>query len=127
MSLPENPPPQTDPDRVEIPPTRGWKALGWAMETLGTLFLMAGSVSIIFVLSIVPLPAGTWLLTAMLLLGWMLAPIISGALLLYASIRLAGSTRGLSTWLVVAAAAAFVGLAWAAMTAAILLNPIAKG
>jgi hypothetical protein len=112
--------PETAPEDSDESPARGWKYLVGAMVILGILFLMCG-----FVLLAVASGGGRDqdAVSRLLLFGWAVIPILSGFLLLRASRQLVSPARGSGTFLVVAAASAFIGLAWAAITAALLLNP----
>jgi hypothetical protein len=59
----------------------------------------------------------------LLFLGWAVTPVVSGALLLRGADRLAKRPGGESaTFLVAVVAAAFVGLAWVAVTAALVFR-----
>jgi hypothetical protein len=123
MRLHEEPLPTADPDDRDRFPTRGWKYLVRAMAILGILFLMSGIVLLSVVIGV---GRDMDAVFRLLLFGWAAIPIFSGFLLLRASQQLASPARGSGTFLVVVAASTFVGLAWAAITAAIMLNPVVR-
>jgi hypothetical protein len=119
MKLPEEPL-GTDPDDTKQFPTRGWKYLARAMVILGILFLMCG---IVLLFAAGAAGRDSDAIFRLLLFGWAVVPILSGFLLLRASRQIASAARGSGTFLVVVAASTFIGLAWAAITAVLLLNP----
>jgi hypothetical protein len=117
------------------PPDSAWRHLrGW-MAVLGVLFMLFGGVSLSFTCCVggivwlfwdMRLPVGLLdgvALYGLLLVAWAVTPAGCGILLLRGADRLARRPPGESAvFLVVAAAAAFVGLAWVAVTTALLLG-----
>jgi hypothetical protein len=102
------------------------------MDGLGVLFLMSGILICTGTLSLFLGSLGAGLgaegmLSWLLVFGWTAAPIISGCLILRASQQLASPAHGSGIFLVVAAVAAFVGLAWAAITVALFFNAFHGG
>jgi hypothetical protein len=116
------------------PPRDGWRHLrGW-MAVLGVVFVLLGVPSLSLVCCAAGFDAllfgwGSWQnllalldLPALLLLAWGVTPIVSGLLLLKGAERLERPGGESGTFLIVVAASTFVGLAWIAVTAALLLG-----
>jgi hypothetical protein len=123
MNLPEEPL-GTDPEN----PTRGWKYLRIGMDTLGILLFLSGLVVFLRMLNLaLPFLALSQerveLRPLLLVLGWTAFPFLAGLLLRASSAQLArptAKTRS-GTFLIIAAASTFAGLAWIPLTVAWLL------
>jgi CubicO group peptidase (beta-lactamase class C family) len=128
MSLPEEPP-AAEPDEAGDLGTRGWNYLALGMAFFGAIFLGLGAVGLAgtccsagMAWLLVPshqAPALVWVVAA---LGWSLVPLTVGILLLRAMGRVGQPVHDSGTFLVVVAAATFVGLAWVAGTAAVFFG-----
>lgn len=112
---------QFDPSRADAFLTPGRRHLAWAILIFGILLLTGGVV--LFTLIAGLEQRAVHALARLLLLGWAMIPIVSGYVLLRASRKIASPARGSSIFIVVTVVSALVGLAWAAVTAAVFLNP----
>jgi hypothetical protein len=105
------------------PPGGVWRHLrGWLTALGLTLNLLLGCLGLH---GFTAATAGSW--WQLLLLAWVLVPLVSGLLSLEAAHGLKKPGGEASTSLVVAAAAAFVGLAWVGVTVALLLGGGLRG
>jgi hypothetical protein len=107
-----------DPGSEDRPLQGAWGCLQVGLSLLGASFLPLGLASLFAALAIPGAGLGPW--WCLLLPAWALTPLLCSLLLVQAAHRLDNPGAEASTALVVAAAAVFVGLAWLAMTVAIL-------
>ena len=108
------------PDPGGGPPSGPWGCLKLGLFGLGTLFLSLGLPSLLAALAIPGAGLGPW--GCLLLPAWALTPLLCSLLLIQAAYGLEKPRGELSTSLVVAAAAAFVGLVWVIVTAVLLFG-----
>jgi hypothetical protein len=129
MSHDEIPPVPPDFPSPRQALSSGWKYLARGMAVVGILFMVLAAVTLSMFTCIVGLFSSGLLsagaegyLGVLLFLGWAVVPAVVGGVLIRGSERLANRAHESGTFLVVAAAALFAGLAWVGVTAALLLR-----
>jgi hypothetical protein len=120
MHAPQDGTQGSDPGREDRPLRGAWGCLQVGLLLLAALCLQVGLASLLAALAIPGAGLGPW--RCVLLPAWALTPLLCSLLLFQAAHRLEKPGAEASNALVVAAAAVFVGLAWVAVTAALVFR-----
>jgi hypothetical protein len=120
MHTPQDGTPGPGSDGRGEPPMGVQGCLVLGMALLAIHLLPLGLMGVFAALRLAALGPEPW--WSLLLLAWAFTPVLCGLLLFRAAFRLGRPGVDASASLVMAAAAAFVGLAWVAVTVALMLG-----